>query len=279
MNKPYGKIILITGGSAGIGRAAAEMFARDGYEVWAASRRCEGKRETVGAGVIRSVCMDVCDDESVARAVDLILKESGTIGTVLHCAGWGIAGACEDTPIDAVKAQMETNYYGVLRVNRAVLPSMRAQKCGLILAVSSVAAVFSIPFQSHYCSTKRALESYIETLRMELRPYGIRASILQPGDTKTEFTGARRFEMPDESPYRAQALKSVAVMERDEQNGRTPESVAKVAFSLAHRKKPPVKVTCGLDYKLMRALSGILPLRLVERILRLMYIANSRIVK
>lgn len=271
MNEPYGKVILITGGSAGIGLAAAEIFARNGYEVWAASRRCEETSKVVGAGVIRSVRMDVCDDESVTRAVDLILKESGNIGTVLHCAGWGIAGACEDTPMDAVKAQMETNYYGVLRVNRAVLPAMRAQKRGLILAMSSVAAVFSIPFQSHYCSTKRALESYMETLRMELRPHGIRASILQPGDTKTAFTGARRFEMPAQSPYRERALKSVAVMERDEQNGRTPESVAKVAFSLAQRKNPPVKVTCGLDYKLLRMLGAVLPMRLIEWVLRLIY--------
>ncbi len=271
MRKPYGNVVLITGGSAGIGRAAAELFARAGYEVWAASRRCEEGSEAMGEGKIRSLRMDVCDDSSVSRAVDVILSVSGEIGTVLHCAGFGIAGAGEDTPLEGVRAQMETNYYGVLRVNRAVMPAMREKGRGLIVAVSSVAAVFSIPFQGHYCATKRALEAYIESLRMEARPFGIRAAILQPGDTKTEFTGARRFSMPEKSPYTEQARRSVAVMERDEQHGRTPESVAHTALKLAGKKRPPVRVTCGLDYKAMRILSGVLPARLVEWIVSLIY--------
>jgi len=268
MKKPYGKTILITGASSGIGLAAAQCFAKDGYTVWAASRHCERKSAPYGAGVIHTIPMDVCDEHAVKLAVETILIESGEIGIVLHSAGWGIAGAAEDTPLEEVNAQMETNYYGVLRVNRAVLPAMREKKRGFILAISSVAAVLSIPFQSHYCSSKRALEAYIETLRMEARSYGIRAAYIQPGDTKTKFGNARVFAISEDSPYKQQCRRSVAVMERDERGGHTPESVAKVAFRLAGRKNPPVRVTCGLDYKLLRVLSRMLPKRWVEGILR-----------
>jgi len=274
MKKPYGKVILITGASSGIGLAAAQCFAKEGYTVWSASRRCERKSAPYGTGIIHTIPMDVCDEHSVKLAVETILIESGEIGIVLHSAGWGIAGAAEDMPLEQVKAQMETNYYGVLRVNRAVLPAMREKKRGLVLAVSSMAAVLSVPFQSHYCSSKRALEAYIETLRMEVRAYGIRAAHIQPGDTKTKFGSARQFAELEDSPYEQQCRRSVAIMERDERSGHTAESVAKVALRLAGRKNPPFRVTCGVEYKLLRILSGVVPQWFVERLLRNKYKVN-----
>ena len=191
MRYPYGKAILITGASSGIGRAAAELFADAGYTVWAGSRHCEECVEKrLGGGEIRSLQMDVCNEDSTRRAVERAVSEGG-LGIVLNCAGMGIAGPAEDTFEEAVRAQFEVNYFGTLRVNRMVLPYFRAQGKGLVLVMSSVAGRVPIPYQSHYSSSKYALDAYVEALRMEARPFGIRAALIEPGDTKTGFTAAK----------------------------------------------------------------------------------------
>ena len=269
MKTPYGKNILITGASSGLGKSSAEYFAKAGYSVWGVSRSCGRSERRVGAGMIRMLPMDVTDDASVDAAVSEVL--AGSIGVVLHCAGFGIAGACEDTPLEAVRAQMETNYFGVLRVNRAVLPSMRAQGFGLVLVTSSVAGLVSIPFQSHYASSKFALEAAVQALRMECRPFGVRAALLEPGDTRTGFTGARKMTMPEVSPYRAACERAVGKMARDEENGKPPESVAKKALALAQKRNPRMHNVIGADYRLLAGLIKILPECAAEAILRRMY--------
>lgn len=271
MAYPYGKNILITGASSGLGKSAAEHFAREGYSVWGVSRSCGRTEERRGAGVIRTLPMDVTDDASVEAGVREILAQSGGIGIVFHCAGFGIAGACEDTPIEAARAQMDTNYFGVLRVNRALLPSMRAQGFGLVLVTSSVAGLVSIPFQSHYASSKFALEAAVQAMRMECRPFGIRAALIEPGDTRTGFTGARKIALPPDSPYREACERAVGKMARDEQNGKPPESVAKRALVLARRKNPPMHNVIGADYRLLALLIKLLPERAAEAILQMIY--------
>ena len=178
---PYGNVALITGASSGIGAAAARLFAEHGYTVWGASRFCSEERTPCGAGEIRTVRMDVTDEASVRRAVEIVLRESGEIGVLLHCAGYGIAGAAEDTPVEAAAAQMDTNYFGVLRVNRAVMPAMREKGAGLVLVMSSVAGRVAIPFQSQYSASKFALEATVEAMRAECAPYGIRAALIETG--------------------------------------------------------------------------------------------------
>lgn len=262
--------ILITGASSGIGRAAAEAFAQAGYTVYAASRRCTESTEPCGAGEILSLPVDVCDEAAVAQMAQ-VLRERGAPQIVMHCAGMGIAGAAEDTPEDEIRAQFEVNYFGVLRVNRHMLPLLRAQKSGLILLVSSVAGRVPLPFQSHYSATKYALDSYAEALRMELRPFGVRVALLEPGDTRTGFTAARRMAVPEDSPYLARCTAAVARMAHDEQNGYPPETVAKAALRLARRKHPPVRVTIGVQYKLVMLLRRILPAGLFEAALAALY--------
>lgn len=276
MKYPYGKNILITGAGSGLGKSSAEYFAQAGYSVWGVSRSCGRSERRVGAGVIRMLPMDVTDDASVDAAAAEILAQSGGIGTVLHCAGFGIAGACEDTPLEAAHAQMETNYFGVLRVNRAILPSMRAQGFGLILVTGSVAGLVSIPFQSHYASSKFALEAAVQALRMECRPFGIRAALLEPGDTRTGFTGARKMALPEASPYRAACERAVGKMAHDEENGKSPESVAKKALALAQKRNPRMHNVIGADYRLLAGLIKLLPEGAVEAILRRMYCSAPR---
>lgn len=267
MNNPYGNRVLITGGSSGLGRACALAFAREGCTVYALSRKCEEGTECVGSGKIHSIRADVTDMDSIRSAYE----KTGAADILIHSAGFGIAGAAEDTPLDLVQRQMDTNYYGVLRVNQVYMPDMRSQRRGLILIVSSVAGRVPIPFQSHYSSCKYALEAYAECLRMECAEYGIKACLIEPGDTHTGFTRARKFSNTA-SPYYERCKKAVAQMEHDELNGRPPESVSQLALKIAAQKNPPVRSAVGFEYKALLFLQRLLPWNTAEQILKAIYL-------
>jgi len=271
MKYPYGKNVFLTGGSSGIGRATAELLASGGYTVFAASRNPPAEILSFpGGGEIRPVTLDVRDRQSVDDAAESVLALAD-IGIVIHCAGLGIACAGEDFPADAVKNLMETNFYGVLRINNRFLPYLRRRCNGLCVIIGSVAGLFPIPFQSHYCASKAALDSYSAALRMELRAYGIRVCLVMPGDTNTGFTGARKYEISETSPFHSACLRAVQRMEKDEINGRAPVSVARAILKLSARKNPPARTTVGFDYRLLVFLRRLLPDRFIEFILRSVY--------
>lgn len=274
MKKQYGNCVLITGGSSGIGLACAQTFAAQGYKVFSASRKANGNEMPFGSGKIIPVSMDVCDENSVRDTVSKVLESADDLGIVIHCAGIGIAGAAEDTPDEAAHLQMETNYFGVLRVNRYLLPHFRKRGSGLCLIVSSIAGRLSIPFQSHYSSSKFALEAYAQALRCESRRFGIRVSLIEPGDTKTGFTSARMMTVPEQSPYSEACRVSVAKMANDEKNGKSPESAAVIALRMSAMKNPPVRKAVGAEYKFFLFLQRFLPDRLINRILDGMYNLN-----
>jgi len=281
MSYPYGKSILITGASSGIGKAAAEFFAADGWRVFCASRHVQqsgGRNAQAGnnqdlpphSSNLTAVQMDVTDEESVARGTAFI-KDNGGVGVVLHCAGFGIAGAAEDTPDADARAQFEVNYFGTLRVNRHILPMFREQGFGLAIMMSSVAGRLPLPYQSHYSASKYAIDSYTESLRMECKQFGLNAALVEPGDTATGFTGARRMAVPEGSPYREMCERAVARMAKDEENGAPASLPAKACLKLAMSANPPVRVTVGFPYKLILFLRRILPARFFESVLGKMY--------
>ena len=268
----YGKNIFLTGGSSGIGLAAAELFAESGYTVFAASREPPTEvRKFNSGGEIRPVTLDVRDAVSVENAVKSVLNQAD-IGIVIHCAGIGMACAGEESPADAVSNLMETNFTGVLRVNSHILPHLRNRGCGLCVIVGSVAGVFPIPYQSHYCASKAALDLYAVSLRMELRRYGVRVSLLMPGDTNTGFTNARKYEIEESSPFYDDCIRAVGKMEKDERGGYQPISAARAILKLSKTKNPPARKTVGFDYKLLVFLRRVLPDRIVELLLRMIYI-------
>lgn len=264
-NCPYLKNVLVTGASSGIGKETADLFAMKGFKVYAASRH---PQETKNPNII-PIEMDVTDPASVQKAASSIDE----LGIIIHCAGFGISGSAEMTPLDRAKAQMETNYFGVLNVNSAFLPLLRKNKRSLVLITSSVAGLVAIPYQSHYSSSKYALESYCQALRIEASKFGVRACLVEPGDTKTGFTKARSSDEPKDSPYYDECIAAVEHMAHDEQNGKPADSVAKVFLKLAYRKNPPVRVAVGFVYKILAFLVKILPARLANWIIKLIYIS------
>lgn len=263
MNKFKGKVVVITGASAGIGRAAAKLFKAEGAEVVCLARRTAAGFECIPT--------DVTDKEAVFAAVTKIMLEHGRIDVFVNNAGMGISGAAEDTAADDAKRIFDVNFFGAFNAVKAVVPAMRSGGGGTIINVSSVAAELAIPFQSFYSATKAALSAFGGALRNEVAPFGIKVTSVLPGDVKTEFTSARKKNAANSPAYGERAERAVAAMERDEQNGMPPEAVARAIVRLASRKRPPVAVAIGGKYKFFLLLNRLLPRRLVSFILGKMY--------
>lgn len=272
MKNRYGKNVFITGASSGIGLACAQAFAEAGCHVTGVSRHCTAsKTEYSGGGSLEMRPMDVTNEAQIDSVIDSLLA----IDIAVLAAGMGVAGAAEELPLAMARQQIETNYLGVLAVGNSILPRMREQGHGLLIVVGSIAGRVSIPMQSHYSSSKYALEAYVDAVRMEMRPYGVRACILEPGDTRTGFTSARHTYLKSGSPYQAIVSASVNKMAKDEQNGRDPSSVAKAALFLCRKKNPPARLPIGFEYKLLMFLLRLLPDRFKEWILRLLYLPKE----
>jgi NAD(P)-dependent dehydrogenase (short-subunit alcohol dehydrogenase family) len=189
------EVVLITGASTGFGRITAELLARRGYRVFATMRETAGRNagaredlQSLGSDVLE---LDVTDDLSVARAVSEALSRAGQIDVVINNAGFGNLGVTEAYTVDQFKQLFETNVFGVVRVNRAVLPSMRKRGSGLLIHVSSIAGRATLPYMALYCSSKFALESIADAYRSELAPFGIDSVVVEPGAFKTPI-----FEKP-----------------------------------------------------------------------------------
>ena len=269
----YGKNVFVTGASSGIGQACAIAFAKNGCTVTGVSRNTEEKTELFpGGGSLSLHRLDVTDEAAVRGFVERLPG----VDIAVLCAGMGVAGPAETTPSEMTRRQMEVNYFGTINAAQPCLTRMRGQGKGLLIVIGSIAGRVSIPMQSQYSASKYALEAFTDAVRMEMKKYGVRACIIEPGDTKTGFTAARVTQ--DDSGaegYGSVLRKSVAKMATDEQNGRSPESVAKVALALAGRKDPPARVPVGMDYKALMLLLRVMPDRAKELILSKLYLPKE----
>ncbi|MFL5381801.1 MAG: SDR family oxidoreductase [Longimicrobiaceae bacterium] len=267
---PTPRVVLVTGASSGIGKACADVLHERGCRVYGASRTAPGM-----AAPWSRLRMDVGDEGSVGEGVGKVLEAEGRIDAVVNCAGFGIAGAVEDTSIDEAKAQFDTNFFGVLRVCRAVLPSMRERKRGTIVNVSSIAGLVSLPFQAFYSASKFALEGMTEALRMEVRPFGVHVVLVEPGDTRTKFTANRRkteAALCEHSPYRPAFNEAMGVAESEELAGVDPVPVAKVVARVVHASAPDLRYTVGPTMqRLAPLIRGVLPHSVYETLMRKHY--------
>jgi NAD(P)-dependent dehydrogenase (short-subunit alcohol dehydrogenase family) len=219
-------VVLISGASSGFGLACLHRLARLGHRVYGTSRRTAFPDTAPAAALPLIIPMDVRDDASVEAAVAFVLQHEGRLDVLVNNAGFALAGAVEDTSPEQARSQFETNFFGVHRVCRSVLPAMRDQGSGLIVNIGSMGGLTALPFQGFYCASKYALEALTESLRMELRPFGVQATLIDPGDFKTGITASRVVVDAAHDAYRARQDAALAVTARDERQGAGPDQVA-----------------------------------------------------
>jgi NAD(P)-dependent dehydrogenase (short-subunit alcohol dehydrogenase family) len=186
--------------------------------------------------------MDVTSDSSVQQAIDTILSREGRLDAVINNAGIAIAGAIEDTSLDEARRQFEVNFFGVLRVCRAAIPHMRERRSGHIVNIGSIAGAIAVPYQGLYSASKFALEGLSESLRMELRDFGIRVVLIEPGDHCTSLTSNRTITA---SPHYPRFKRALARMEHDEQHGPQPENIAGLVQRILANPNPRFRYTAG----------------------------------
>ncbi len=258
------RITVITGASSGIGLSAARLFRKKGDKVYCLSRR------TCPENGIISIPCDITDEAQIRSAFDSIIADCGRIDVLICNAGFGISGAVEFTEIADAQRQFDVNFWGAMRCLRAVLPHMREQRFGRIIITSSVAGAISIPFQAYYSATKASLNSLVLAVNNEVRSYGIKLCAVMPGDIKTGFTAARDKISGGENSY-VSLKKSVAAMEHDEQNGMSPECIARKMYALSIERSPKPLSSVGFKYQACCLLIKLLPARTANWIVGKMY--------
>ena len=256
--------VVITGGSSGIGKAAAELFARKGWRVF------EWSRSGQTTDTVTHIPCDVTKPEETQAAARQVLAQAGRVDVLIANAGYGISGAIEFTSAEDAHRQMEVNFFGALNSVQAVLPAMREQDSGRIIFTSSVAAVLSIPYQSFYSASKAAVNALALALQNEVRAFGIKVSVLMPGDVATGFTAARKKSESGMDTYGG-IRRAVAAMEKDEQNGMSPARMAAELYRIATCRYPAPQYVGGAQYRLFCLLDRILPKRLVNWIVGRLY--------
>jgi NAD(P)-dependent dehydrogenase (short-subunit alcohol dehydrogenase family) len=247
------KAILVTGASSGIGAAIVSRLAEDGHRVVGTSRKC-GPKNPDGTHMLP---LDVTSDVSVRSCVESFLARSRRIDVLINNAGYLQSGAVEEVTLEQARAEFETNYFGVVRMVRAVLPMMRTHKSGLIATTSSLAGMVPLPFWGHYNASKFAVEALMETLRHELKPLGIQVAMVEPGSIKTSFYASpQAVAMPEYSPWRERFFRA---MQRYEQKAPGPEAVAEVFARIVASKHPRLRNTVTKEAMLFPLLRRILP--------------------
>jgi NAD(P)-dependent dehydrogenase (short-subunit alcohol dehydrogenase family) len=250
------KVAIVTGSSTGIGYETSLALARDGFLTYATMRNLN-KAENIKSVAnkenlpIRIKQLDVTGDASVKNAVQAISSETGgRIDVLVNNAGYGLNGAFEDLSMDEIKAQYETNFFGLIRVTQAVLPTMRRQKSGTIVNISSGAGRFGFPSGSAYASTKFAVEGLSESISYELEPFGIKVAIVEPGVIRTNFGNglvvARKSQDPN-SPYSQMMRKMVSSFEEMTKNASSPDLVANVVLNAIKDENPNLRYLAGND--------------------------------
>ena len=252
------KVAVVTGGTSGIGLAAVKALREKGCTVYALSRRGE-------------IPCDVSEVNSVRAAVQTVLDKEGRIDILVNCAGFGISGAGELTPLEAAKKQLDVNLYGTANMVNAVIPAMRQQGAGRIVNTGSAAGFVPIPFQTWYSASKAAVQSYTMAMANELSPFGITLTAVLPGDTKTGFTAARQKIDDPEGLYGGRIERSVERMEHDEQHGVPAQKVGDLIAKVALKRRVKPLYIPGFSYNLVNVLMRLLPSGAANKLIGMLY--------
>jgi len=255
------KIAVVTGASTGIGKATAERLAQDGYRVYGTSRR----GGQAGLQPFEMLALDVTNDESVEAAVEQVMQREGRIDLLVNNAGFGIemAGA-EESSTEQAQAIFDTNFFGTLRMTRAVVPHMRHQGGGRIINIGSIVGLLPMPYMTIYAASKHAIEGYSESLDHELRTMGIRVSIVEPGITKTSFDTSSQEADSKLEEYRGIRMAVTKRMMDLYRVGDEPAVVAETVLKVAKADNPKLRYTAGSAARRLSLLRRFAPASLVD---------------
>ena len=259
------KVVLITGGSSGIGKSIGEFLHHKGFVVYGTSRN----PERVLNSVFPLVALDVRDANSIRLAVAKIIATTGRLDIVINNAGVGITGPLEEIPMEEMKSNFDTNFFGPIEVMKAALPQMREQKSGLIINVTSIAGYMGLPYRGIYSASKGALELITEALRMEVKSFGIHITNVAPGDFATNIASGR-YHAPviKGSAYEVSYGESLRTMDEHVDGGSNPNEMAEAVYNIIQTPNPKIHYKVGaFMQKLSIVLKRILPDKVYEKML------------
>lgn len=272
----YDPVALITGTSSGFGLLTALTLACRGYRVIATMRDLERKNELVQqaeqAGILERLhllALDVTDEASVASAVHTVTQHYGRVDVLVNNAGFAVGGFVEEVGMEAWRQQMETNFFGLIAVTKAVLPIMRVQRSGLIINVSSVSGLTGFPGYAPYASSKFAVEGFSESLRQEMLSYGVRVVLVEPGSFRTPIwgKGIAGIHSPEGSPYRARLEEVLRYSRRSAETAPDPQEVADLIARITAKRAPKLRYPVGRGSRVLMIGKALLPWKVLEGII------------
>ena len=267
MKKLAGKVALITGGSAGIGLAIGKALSAKGVRVFDISRTVKEN-----SFYEKAFQCDVNNTDRMSEIIDEIYALTAHIDIFVNNAGFGIAGAVESAKRDSVYSMIDTNLSAVIALSSLAIGYLKKSGGGNIINTCSVGGIIPLPFQATYSASKAGVEVFSRALDNEVRPYDIHVTAILPGDTKTNFTANRIIENnKGDITYQKRVSRSIKKVEKDEQTGKSPDTVAKVVVKVLRKKHPPLRITVGFWYKCATFLPRVLPTKLVNAIVRKIY--------
>lgn len=264
------KVVLITGGSSGIGKSIGMFLTTKGYTVYGTARNPKNYPDFTEFELLK---LDVRAPESAQNTVEEVISKEGRLDVLVNNAGVGITGPIEETSHKAILNVFDTNFHGPVHMIKAVLPQMRKQGDGVIINITSIAGYMGLPYRGFYSATKGALGLVTEALRMETRNFGVRVVNVAPGDFATNIASSR-YHSPvmEDSPYQEVYQKSLEVMDHHVAEGQDPIKVAEKVYSLIQKKNPKIHNPVGeFMQRFSLLLKRIFPDRLYEWLLRRHY--------
>ena len=258
------KVVLITGASSGIGKVTAEYLSHKGFIVYGTCRNPKQKNQP-----FTLLPLDLNNIDTIDLAIEAIVKKEGRIDVLINNAGTGITGPIEETPTDEMRKAFATNFFGTIDVIKAVLPQMRKQKSGLIINITSIAGYMGLPFRGIYSASKSALERVTESIRMEVKKFGIEITNIAPGDFATNIA-AGRYHTPvfEKSPYKKVYQKNLDLMDEHVNSGGDPIEIAKKIYNIVKKPNPKIHYKVGSFLEeISIILKQILPNKIYEKMI------------